>query len=84
MAANDIRYYLNGVLVTPRAEGGVYLVATDGHRLMAVIDESGSVDKERIIRFPKSFLAKLPKIGSSQETATVAGWVSMSRTQALA
>ena len=71
MANNDLRYYLNGVLVTPREEGGVYLVATDGHRLMAVLDTTGSIDKERIIRFPKSFVAKLPKIGSSQETATV-------------
>lgn len=35
-AKNDVRYYLNGICVDARANGDVVLVATDGHRLLAV------------------------------------------------
>tara|TARA_R110000868_G_scaffold148578_1_gene370569 strand:+ start:749 stop:1393 length:645 start_codon:yes stop_codon:yes gene_type:complete len=34
-AKQDVRYYLNGVLVDARANGDVILVTTDGHRLLA-------------------------------------------------
>lgn len=35
-AKSDVRYYLNGVCIDARANGDVVLVATDGHRLLAV------------------------------------------------
>lgn len=38
MAKNDIRYYLNGVLVESNGQE-IRLVATDGHRLHAVVAE---------------------------------------------
>lgn len=67
-AVDDIRYYLNGVLIEPRAEGGVYMVGTDGHRMMVVIDESGSIDQARIIRVEKDTLKRIPKIGYDNPT----------------
>lgn len=70
MASNDIRYYLNGVKIEPRAEGGVFIVGTDGHRLMAVIDESGHIEAPAILRLTSSTLSKLPKVGSKNEKWT--------------
>lgn len=69
MATVDIRYYLCGVRIEPRTEGGVYIVATDGHRMIAVIDETGHVDEPRIVRMSASTFAKLPKIGNKDDWA---------------
>jgi len=44
MAKNDIRYYLNGVLVEKAPQGGVFLVATNGHQLIAIHDKDGSIE----------------------------------------
>lgn len=50
-AEQDVRYYLNGILVEP-AENGAFLVATDGH-LMAVVHSPGAhADKQRILDIP--------------------------------
>lgn len=59
MATHDIRYYLNGVLIEPREAGGVFIVATDGHRLMAVIDETGSASESAILSLDKSTVARM-------------------------
>lgn len=40
VSTEETRYYLNGVLVEPRA-GGATLVSTDGHRLFAAKDTHG-------------------------------------------
>lgn len=47
MGKKDIRYYLNGVYIEP-AEKGVYLAATDGHKLAVIYDESGECDEARV------------------------------------
>jgi DNA polymerase-3 subunit beta len=44
-AKGDIRYYLNGVCVDARENGDVVLVATDGHRLLAVPMEAADVEE---------------------------------------
>ena len=45
------RYYLNGVFVEPARHGvGVFLTATDGHRLLCVHDASGKADESAIIQ----------------------------------
>lgn len=44
----DIRYYLNGVLVEP-AEHGAFLVATEGHVLAVVHSAAAHTDKQRIL-----------------------------------
>lgn len=47
MAKKDVRYYLNGVYIEP-AEKGVYLVATDGHKMAVIHDTEGECDEARI------------------------------------
>ena len=47
-AVKDVRYYLNCVMIEPRAAGGVRAVATDGHALGFAGDERGSAC-ERIL-----------------------------------
>ena len=49
-AVDDVRFYLNGVLVEPAPDGdGVLLVATDGHRLAVLRDRTGSTDGLAVI-----------------------------------
>lgn len=43
-AQRDIRYYICGVYVEKAPQGGVYLVATDGHTMAVIYDKSGSID----------------------------------------
>lgn len=49
MAAQDIRYYLNGFLIERAERGGVYLVATNGHALAAIHDPQGILEGEESI-----------------------------------
>jgi hypothetical protein len=65
MAHRDIRYYLCGVHVEPRQEGGVYIVATDGHRLVVIIDDSGKVSEDVTFRVESDLVSKLPRTGAS-------------------
>ena len=37
----DTRYYLNGIRIQPAKNGGVIIVATDGHTLAALYDPAG-------------------------------------------
>jgi hypothetical protein len=56
-STEETRYYLNGVNVEPHPSGvGVILVATDGHRLIAAYDETGTADAPAIIRLDKAAL----------------------------
>lgn len=49
VAKHDVRYYLNGVLIEPISDGtAVFVVATDGHRMIAI-----KVEQETVI--PKQF-----------------------------
>ena len=41
---NDIRYYLQYVHVEPNPSGGIFLVTTDGHRLVVIADAQGVCD----------------------------------------
>jgi DNA polymerase-3 subunit beta len=43
-AKNDIRYYLNAVAIDAREGGDVTLVATDGHRMLAVPVDSDDIE----------------------------------------
>jgi hypothetical protein len=61
MAVCDIRYYLQGVLIEPRPEGGAFLVATNGHHLIAIIDPDGECSAPTIISPSKATLAACPK-----------------------
>jgi hypothetical protein len=61
MARVDIRYYLNGIRVEPRAEGGVFIIGTDGHRILIAIDATGKVSAPLIFKLDKQLVPKLPK-----------------------
>lgn len=50
-AVGDIRFYLNGVNVSPVDEGGVMVIATDGHTALAVYDREGKADQSTILPF---------------------------------
>lgn len=52
-AAQDVRYYLNGILITPSKDGGVIIAATDGHLLFCVRDEAGMADRPVILPLQK-------------------------------
>lgn len=48
-AAQDIRYYLNGVFIEPHPEKGVVIVATNGHVLGLIHDPDGWCAKPVIV-----------------------------------
>jgi len=63
MASQDVRYYLNGLLVEYK-EGEVNAVATDGHRLALAtspLDKTSPIDGERQI-LPRKAVLELSKI----------------------
>jgi hypothetical protein len=69
-AKGDVRYYLNGVLIQPRAEGGVYIVSTDGHRLIEIIDKAGYCEEEFIVSMATNVVTKLKAAGSDKAEIT--------------
>jgi hypothetical protein len=58
---DDIRYYLNGVLVTPYQDHAL-LVATNGHWMAVYESEEARVDKPRILDLPKWFVNQIEKV----------------------
>lgn len=74
LPSKDVRYYLNGVCFEQRGETQLSLVATDGHRLIAVEpadDIYSQVDDERenvIISFDKDTLADFRKVSNREKT----------------
>lgn len=56
----DVRYYLNGVLVTPWKDHAL-LVATNGHWLGVMESHDARTDQPRILDLPRPFLNQLDK-----------------------
>ncbi|MBI2294826.1 MAG: DNA polymerase III subunit beta [Betaproteobacteria bacterium] len=71
MAQQDIRYYLNGVLLV--LDGGqVKVVATDGHRLSYAARALGQQQEKREVILPRKAVLELSKLlGESDETVAV-------------
>ena len=61
MGKNDVRYYLNGVFVTPHNESGVLLVATDGHTMAIIHDPEGETNGDHIFPLSKPLIAAAKK-----------------------
>lgn len=55
----DVRYYLNGVLITPHPECGVNIVATDGHRMVVVTDSTGTCQQDMILKVEPASVSKM-------------------------
>lgn len=68
MARKDIRYYLNGICVEPRAEGGAFIIGTDGHRMMAIIDADAKCEQTTILAPDQMTARHLPKVGGKGDT----------------
>ena len=61
MAQQDIRYYLNGLLMVVE-EGSLKLVATDGHRLAyAALKLGGNLPRQEVI-VPRKTVLELTKL----------------------
>lgn len=71
VSAEETRYYLNGVYVQPCDQGGVLVVATDGHRMVVIHDETGRADKAAIIRLDKEMLRECVAPKRSELTRTL-------------
>jgi hypothetical protein len=57
ISTEETRYYLRGVFIQRHQLRGVYLVATDGHRMMIVHDENGTTDRDMIVGLGKAALS---------------------------
>lgn len=67
----SIRYYLNGVYVE-KADEGVILVATDGHRLIVINDKTGNCGEDgKIIRLSKNIILETKKSKLEKEERLV-------------
>ena len=69
VSTEEARYYLQGVYVEPREQGGVYMVATDGHVMAVAVDERGRCAEPAIIAIGADFveMAK-PHVDENLET----------------
>ncbi|HFX3038679.1 TPA: hypothetical protein ACRNK2_004981 [Pseudomonas aeruginosa] len=61
MAHNDVRYYLNGISIEPASQGGVLLIATNGHHIGVMHDPDGWASNKIIISPSKALVAGLKK-----------------------
>lgn len=62
MATNDIRYYLNGIFLTPMPDGpGVIGAATNGHVLGLWRDPAGEIDRPAILKVTKGLITACKK-----------------------
>lgn len=50
------RFRIGGVQIEPHPKGGVLMVATDGHRMLVIHDESGQADETATIKLDKDAL----------------------------
>ena len=68
MAQQDVRYYLNGILMEITAEA-IKLVATDGHRLaLSEVKLDTGVDEERQIIIPRKAVLELSRLLESGDS----------------
>lgn len=67
MAQQDVRYYLNGMLLEISAEG-IRLVATDGHRLaLSENKQSVSINNEKQLIIPRKGVLELSRLLSNSD-----------------
>lgn len=67
MAKEDIRYYLNGMMIEKSPHGGVRVVATNGHHMIA-IRAAGATIKQRVKSqyiIPRKTIEAIVKAGKS-------------------
>lgn len=71
MAQQDVRYYLNGLLLEA-VPGRIRTVATDGHRLaLSEIDYDGELDAEMQVIIPRKAVLELNRLLSHSDKVVV-------------
>lgn len=65
-AKGDVRYYLNGVHVTPTDAGGVIIVATNGHHLAVIRDPEGYCAEPLILKTNTGLLQSARRSAASE------------------
>lgn len=70
MAQQDIRYYLNGLLLVVQ-DGKLTLVATDGHRLSLASTELDAGDTPQEVILPRKTVTELGKLLSDSEDEVI-------------
>src|SRR3990172_6992531 len=79
MAQQDIRYYLNGLLLVLEA-GQVKVVATDGHRLSYAARPLGAEQEKREVILPRKAVLELARLlADSEDAVTIEIFGSMVR-----
>lgn len=69
MAKNDVRYYLNGIHIQSNPIGeGVIISATDGHRLLSILDKRGYTNGEWICEISNTLVAASTKATKHKST----------------
>ena len=63
------RCYLQGFYVEAAPQGGVFIVATDGHRMAVFHDETGTADAPAIIKLDKATASRCKSPARDIETA---------------
>jgi hypothetical protein len=67
MAKQDIRWYLNALQVEPHPDGGLLLIATDGHTMAIVHDKEGTTNGEWLCELPTKIIRACAKRGSKND-----------------
>lgn len=67
VANGDIRYYLDGIFVSPHEEEGIYLVATDGHTMCVIHDSEGKTNGDWICGIPGKIIKACKKFKRSNK-----------------
>ena len=70
-AHEDVRYYLDGVMVEPCPEGGCMIVATEGHRLAVIHSPEARADRPRILRVTEGLEESLRHLPGRNSARTV-------------
>jgi hypothetical protein len=65
--AKQDRYYINALKVEPHPDGGILLVATDGHTLMVVHDTEGTTNGEWLCALPTKIVQACAKRGRKND-----------------
>lgn len=63
----DLRRRVAGIFVQPRPKGGAFIVGTDGHALIAIIDPSAKCERPSRLLPDRYTLSMLPKVGSMSD-----------------
>lgn len=68
VAAQDVRYYLNGVNIEPHPEGAI-LTATNGHILAAMLSRESFARAPSILAFGQRFASEVRKAANSRKVS---------------